>query len=259
MLIRGVRIGALIIMVVLTAVWTSPVRATVEDLMSEGEKHFRHRMDLSRAEKSAELFRRAMKLSPGDPEPAWKLARSICWIAEKTKDDKKRRLAITWEAVQAARAAVALAPDQAPPHFFLGLSWVYYGDTKGLYEVASRWKEVKAEFEKVIELDPGFMGGASYMLLARAYYYVPAFMGGGREQALAYYQLALKYGPRQFGTHVYLAEHYIKVGQLDRARALLEQVMAGPPMEGQEPEWEEWKGMAEHFLRKVAEKEARRK
>jgi tetratricopeptide (TPR) repeat protein len=205
------------------------------------------------------LFRQAMKLSPGDPEPAWKLARSLCWLAEKTKDDKKRRLAISSEAVKAAQTAVVLAPDQAAPHFFLGLSWVYYGDTRGIYEVASRWKEVKAEFEKVIELDPGFMGGASYMLLARAYYYVPAFMGGGREHALEYYHKALKYGPRQFGTHIYLAEHYINEGELDKARALLEQVLTGPPMEGQEPEWEEWKGEAIHYMKKIAEKEGKRK
>lgn len=257
MFFRLLQIIVLVLLVALLTVWAAPVCATVDDLMSQGEKLFRNRMDLSQAEKSAALFRQAMKMEPGDPEPAWKLARSLCWLAEKTKDDKKRRLAISSEAVKAAQTAVALAPDQAAPHFFLGLSWVYYGDTKGIYEVASRWKEVKAEFEKVIELEPGYMGGASYMLLARAYYYVPEFMGGGREHALEYYQKALEYGPRQFGTHIYLAEHYINEGDLYRARELLKQVLAGPPMEGQEPEWEEWKGEAEHYMRKVKEKEAR--
>lgn len=256
MLIRLLKIFVLAVLTILITVWAAPVLASVEDLMAEGEIHFRHRPDLAQAEKSAELFRQAMKQSPGDPEPAWKLARSLCWLAEKAKN-KKRRLEISMEAIKAAQTAVALAPDQAPPHFFLGLSYVYYGDAKGIYEVACRWKEVKVEFEKVIELDPGYLGGASYMLLARAYYYVPAFMGGGRDHALDYYQKALKYGPRQYGTHIYLAEHYINQGDLGKARELLEQVMAGPPMEGQEPEWEEWKGEAEHYLRKVKEKEAR--
>jgi tetratricopeptide (TPR) repeat protein len=180
-------------------------------------------------------------------------------MSEKTHDNKPKRLALATEAMEAAQKAAALAPDRVEPHFFLGLAYIYYGDAKGIFEVAHRWPEAKAEFDRVLELDPGYLGGAAYTLLGRFYYYVPEMIGGSRAKALDYYAKALHYGPRQFGTHIYLAEHYINEGQLDKARALLEQVMTGPPMEGQEPEWEEWKPEAEHYLRKVAEKEAKKK
>ena len=71
-LIRVARIVALIMIMGLIIVWAAPALANVGDLMSRGEKHFRNRMDLTEAEKSAELFRQAIKLNPGDPEPAWK-------------------------------------------------------------------------------------------------------------------------------------------------------------------------------------------
>ena len=237
--------------------WAIPALGAGESFMKQGEELFKQRTDVAKAEQSAVKFRQAIKLRPNDPEAYWKLARSLCWVAEQTHDNKSKRLKDSTEAMNAGLKAVELAPNSAAAHFFLGLSYVYYGDTKGIFEVAGRWKEVKYEFEKVIELEPGFLGGAAYMLLGRAYYYVPGFMGGGRQNALDYYQKALHYGPRQFGTHVYLAEHYINNGELEKARALLQQVLDGPPMKGQEPEWEEWKPEAEHYMRKIAEKEAK--
>ena len=74
---------------------------------------------------------------------------------------------------------------------------------------------------------------------------------GDKEKAVAYLKKAIKYGPRRWINHLYLAEVYMEMGREDEARVLLHEVLSGPAESGLEPEDKEWKGEARHLLSKL--------
>lgn len=221
--------------------------AASRDVMSRADALWPGRADLAKAIKGADLYRELSKQEPDNFEAAWKLSRNLCWIAEHTKDERK--LAAATEAVEAAKRALKLKPQKPDGHFFLALSYGYYGHARGFLKSMFLAKTIEEEFNKVIEIEPGYRGGAAYTALGRGYFFLPGFL----DKSIEYYETALKYGPRVFGTHLFLAEAYMKAGRKKEARALLNGILAGPAKPGQEPEYEEWKGEAEYLMRKLDE------
>lgn len=205
------------------------------------------RKNLLKIKTASKHYREIIAAEHSNYEAYWKLARNLCWIAEHTKDEE--RLNAAREAVEAAKNAVALKPDDPAGHFYLGLAYGYFGHSRGVLSSLFLIKPVEDSFKRVIELEPGFEGGAAYTALGRGYFFWP----GHLDEAIAYFNKALKYGPKVFGTHLFLAEAYMKAGEKERARKLLEGILKGPAQPGQEPEYEEWRGEAEYLMRKLDE------
>ncbi|MEW5725181.1 MAG: tetratricopeptide repeat protein, partial [Thermodesulfobacteriota bacterium] len=205
------------------------------------------RMDVAQGEKGAALYRKALENDPNHFEAAWKLSRNLCWVAEHVKGDK--RLKAATEAVEAAKKAVELRPDDPAGYFFLGLSYGYYGEAKGFLKTMFLAKPIEEAFNKVLELDPTYQCGGAYVALGRGYYFLPGYM----DRAVEYYRKAMDICPLVFGAHLFLAQAYIKKGRKEEARALLNRILEGPSEPGWEPEYKEWREEAEYYLIKVRE------
>ena len=220
-----------------------------QNFLSRADAVYGQRADLSKAFQAADLYRQAMAADSHKEEPAWKLARALCWIADRCPKDQQ--LAVSEEAVAAAKRAVAINPENPHGHFWLGIAYGFYGGAKGIFKSLSLVDPIMNEMEKVIALDPSCEGGGAYMVLGRLNFFKPAFLGGDKEKAVAYLKKAIKYGPRRWINHLYLAEVYMEMGREDEARVLLHEVLSGPAESGLEPEDKEWKGEARHLLSKL--------
>jgi tetratricopeptide (TPR) repeat protein len=228
---------------------TNPVRA--ENLMARADAYWPGRADVAKALAGAEIYRKILAEEPGNFEAAWKLSRNMCWVAEHSKGDRREWAAE--EAVLAAQTALKIDPDKVHGHFFLGVSYGYYGHAKGVFQSLALVGPIMDAMDKVLEIDPGFQCGAAYVALGRAYFFAPRVMGGGVDKAIRYYKKALKYCPNVQGTHLFMAEAYIKLGEKEKARKLLNGILAGLAVPGWEPEYEEWRGEAEYWMKKVNE------
>ncbi len=103
--------------------------------------------------KATLAYRAALKLEPGNYDAHWRLARALVDAATLETDAAKKKTLLT-EAQDRARAAVRSNPDGAKGHTFVAivvgkLALYHGGRTK--VELS---KEVKAEAEKAIALDP---------------------------------------------------------------------------------------------------------
>jgi len=219
------------------------------DLLAKADALYQEREDLAKANQAADLYRQAMEVDPDQARSAWKLTRVLCWIIDRSPEDHREALAK--EALAAAKEAVRLAPDDARTHFWLGLAYVYYAETKGILQGLSLKKPILEAMETAIRLDPAFEGGAPYMVLGRLYFSIPMLLGGSKSKATDYLEKAIQLGPRRWINHIYLAECYIHEGREDEARQLLNQVLAGPPEDELTAEYQDWKRHAERLLKKL--------
>ncbi|MCB2186092.1 MAG: TRAP transporter TatT component family protein [Deltaproteobacteria bacterium] len=239
----------LIAVALLAAVAGSALAATPEEMIAQADQLYAERADVAKAEQAAQLYEQALAADPRSEDAAWKLARTEYYLGNKAPKDQKE--AIFQKGVDAAKKAVAINPKSVPGHFWLGVCYGVYGNAKGIMSSLSLVDPIKEEMETVLKLDPNYEGGGPQRVLGRLYFKLPGLMGGDNDKAVAYLQEAIKLGPTRWLNQLYLAEVYADLGKKDEAKALLEQVIAGPAPQGLEPEYQDWKALAEKQLKEL--------
>ena len=108
--------------------------------------------------KALEHYQAALKLEPANGEALWKASRAMVDIADiipaTDKDVKERQQKLYTDATGLARKAVAALPNDTWSHFQLAASNGKRLLMLGKKEQINASKEVRAEIDKAIELDP---------------------------------------------------------------------------------------------------------
>jgi len=224
-----------------------PALAAPQALLDQAAAAYAQRADQAQAKQAVELYAQALAADTKSEEAAWKLSRAWYWVGSHLADDQA--MEPFEKAVEAAKQAVAINPDSLPGHYWLGVAYASYGRVKGVMKSLSLLDPIKEEMAWVIKKDAGYEAGGAYRVLGRLYYKVPALMGGGTGKSLDNLKLAVQHGPQRWLNHIYLAETLLKDGKQAEAKALLEQVVAGPAEAGLEPEYADWKTEAQRLLK----------
>jgi tetratricopeptide (TPR) repeat protein len=216
------------------------------ELMEKADQLYLQRAEKGKAAEAARIYEAILKADPGNSEAAWKRSRTLFWVGGHSPEEK--RLEIYSQAVEAAKQAIKSDPKSVDGHFWLGANYGFYGNAKGVMESLSLIDPIKEEMAAVMELDPVYAHGGPDRVLGRLYFKVPGLFGGDNDLAMEHLEKAIKAGPNYFLNHIYLAEVYLDEDKKDKARALLQKVVAGPPTKGMEPEYVDWKATAQKML-----------
>jgi len=109
----------------------------------------------------------------------------------------------------------------------------WYGNNLGRYlefhpitAVMGGMKDVRASFERAIELDPKYLAGGPWRALGSFLAQVPSALGGDIDQAEAAYRTAISFGEDYLENRVDLAEYVLKPkGDLEEFCSLLHSVL----------------------------------
>lgn len=134
---------------------------------------------------------------------------------------------------KAAKAALALDPDDDDALFWDMAHLACIGRTKGVMSSLFMLPELKAGLERVLALNPDHHYARD--TLAKVYHQVPGVMGGSDEKAEALLLEVLRRDPKFTSTMVTLAQLYIDEGRYDEARAWLQKVLAMKSSESSVP------------------------
>jgi tetratricopeptide (TPR) repeat protein len=124
---------------------------------------------------------------------------------------------------EAAKRAVALAPNNAVAHFWYGTNTARWGQTKGVMRSLFLLPTVKQEIKTVLELDPTFP--PVYSLAGNVYLEVPGLLGGDLDKGEEMFRKGLELDPKFTSARVGLARTLIKKSRLPEARRELEAVL----------------------------------
>lgn len=221
-----------------------------EELIAQGDKLYAEMKDMATAEEARAKYQE-VAAKVGGYEAFWKLARILYYIGDKT-EGKKERMVVFSQGVYFAKRAVELEPEKPDGHYWLGVNYGVYGETKGVLKSLSLVKPIKNAMNKVIELDRGYEDGGPDRVLGRVYFKLPGIAGGSKKKSLEHLLKSKELGPNDPLTRCYLADTLLSQEDVAKAREELEFVLNMEP----DPRWisgvEECKEEAKIMLQKKA-------
>jgi tetratricopeptide (TPR) repeat protein len=214
---------------------------TAADYIRQGDEYYA-KFDNAQARQE---YLKAVKEEPGNYEALWKTSRAYYDVADQmtvaNKKEAEEQRALYGEAMRYARQAIKADPNDASGHFFLSAAWGKYVLTQGKKEQVSAAKQIKAEIEKAIELDPNNdlayhalgrwqrrmaeIGGAQRFFGGILYGNIPK---GSYEEAVKDFQKAIELNPKYCNNYLELGRTYLDMKKYDLAKQEFEKTLEAP-------------------------------
>lgn len=220
-----------------------------KELISQGDKLYSEMTEMASAKEALEKYREALSKTDDKYEAYWRISRILYYIGAHT-DKKKEKRTIFLQGIYYAKKAVELEPEKSDGHYWLGVNNGVYGETRGVLKSLRLVKPIKRAMNKVVELDRGYEDGGADRVLGRVYFKLPGFAGGDKKISLEHLLKSKEFGPEDVVTRLYLADTYLALKEVEKARSELEYVLAMEP----DPLWitgvDEYKEEAKERLKK---------
>jgi tetratricopeptide (TPR) repeat protein len=136
------------------------------------------------------------------------------------------RLAAYEHGSEVARRAIALAPGSDAAHLWYAINTGRWAETRGVMRALAALAVIREESQTVLRLNPANVDGL--IVAGGLAADVPAFMGGDRPKAEAYFKRALEIDPHHTGARLELARLYVATKRWTEARRELQQVIEEP-------------------------------
>lgn len=219
------------------------------DLIRLADDAYAQRTDPAFAGLALETYEQAIAADSVSPEAAWKAARAAWWVGE-FSETKKFKTQFFQQGINFAKTALERDPDCAEAHFWLGVNYGSFGETRGVLKSLFLVKPIREAMENVLRLNEQIAGGGAHRVLGVVDYKVPGFAGGNRRRSLERLQKAKEIDPSDPFNLYYLAEYYATIGQVEKAKAAIADLEAAPVPDHLAPEWELTKTKADALSRR---------
>jgi tetratricopeptide (TPR) repeat protein len=216
-------------------------------LLQQGDDLYAQRGDLAKAKEALAKYQAALAAGEDAYGVNWRLSRVEYWIGDHTAD-KTAKKQIFQQGIEHAKKAIELGPNKVEGHFWLGVCYGVYGEAKGVLKSLSLVKPIKEEMRRVLQIDPAYDKGGADRILGRVYHEVPGIAGGSEKKSLEHLLKAVEYGPRVGLNLLYLADTYISLDQIEKARETLEYILTMEPEPELIPETMEERAQARQRL-----------
>lgn len=236
----------------LLALAVSAPAQSVADLIKTGDDAKDQRNDAL----ALESYLAALQLEPGNYEALWKASSAMVDIGDlvdvKAPGGLEKQTKLYKDAADYARKAVAANPDDTNGHFQLSAALGMYALGLGNKEKIAMSKEIKAEIEKAIELDPendgayhalgrwhrtiAEIGGAKRLFGSILYGKMPK---GTNEEALVFLRKAIEIKPEYINHHLELGRTCLVAGDYQEAAAEFQKCLDLPETTGKDAMYKE--------------------
>ncbi len=199
-----------------------------QDLIAQGDKLYSEMKDLETAKKALALYQKSLSVAENKYESYWKIARINYYIGSNTEKKKQKKI-IFAQGIYNANRAIGLEPEKPDGHFWHGVNNGVFGAAKGVLKSLSLVKPIKKAMNKVIELNREYEDGGPDRVLGRLYFRLPGIAGGSKKKSLVHLLKSKELGPSEVKTRIYLADTYLALKEIDKAREELEYVLSLEP------------------------------
>ncbi len=212
-------------------------------------------------ETALENYRQAYDSDTSSYEAAWKLSRAYVDVGE-SSEDKDKRKSYFQKGAEFARRAVELNPEGAKGHLFMSVALGRVALDAGPKERVRLSKQVKAEVDRALELDPNddvawHVLGRWHRKLATLSWiekkFADIFLGGvpkeaSVEKAVDCFKKAVEIKPESIQHHFELGVTYEKLDKKALAIEQFEKVLELPVTDAADPEHQQ---KAKEWLEKL--------
>jgi len=196
-----------------------------EDLISQGDKLYADMADMAAAKQARENYQKAILEAEDKYEVYWRLSRIQYYIGSRL-ESKQAKKTVFQLGIDYAKKAIVLEPEKPDAYYWLGVNYGVYGEARGVMKSLFLVDDIKEAMNKVIELDRTYEDGGPDRVLGRVYFKVPGIAGGSKKKSLEHLLKSIEIGPEDPLTRVYLADTYLALKEVEKARAELEYVLS---------------------------------
>ncbi len=189
------------------------------ELIKQADNLYKQRDDLAKLREGIALLRRARSANNKNFDSAWKLAQFNYFLGDRTTDDKESERAFK-EGVIAAKTAINLDQSKPDGYFWLGAN-LGGQSKKDVLSGATNVGEIKKNMEKVIEIQPNYLGGAAFDALAQVELNT-RLMGGSADKAVELAEKGVAMEKDNSMLRATLAEAYLATNKKDEAKKQLD-------------------------------------
>jgi tetratricopeptide (TPR) repeat protein len=220
-----------------------------DDLISQADKLYSEMKDMETAQEALAKYRLALNEAENKYEAYWKISRIHYYIGSRTESKKDKKIIFS-QGIYYAKKAIEQEPEKPDGYYWLGVNYGVYGEARGVMKSLFLVDDIKKAMNKVIELNREYEDGGPDRVLGRVYFKVPGIAGGSKKKSLEHLLKSKEFGPEDPLTRVYLADTYLALKEVEKARAELDYVLS---LED-DPRWvagvEETKEDAKEILKK---------
>jgi hypothetical protein len=159
----------------------------------------------------------------------WRLSRAFFFVGQSETGSAGYAAGI-----KAGKEATRVAGQSVEGRFWLGVNLALFAESIGGIRGALALLSARSELGRAVGIREAYHGAGPLRVLGRLEHKAPWFLGGDRKRGLGYLNRALQLAPRNTVTLLYAAELANEMGDVDRAVALLEIVLAVEP----DPDWQ---------------------
>ena len=221
-----------IIVLSILLIFSFSLFAAEGDIFKKVDELYQQRMNVENLKKGISILEDYLKKNPNSYEAAWRL--SMFYYSLGDKSPKNKKLSIYDKAVKMGKLAVKLNDKRVEGHFWLGVAYGKYGETKGVMKSLFLVKPIKKEMKKVLEIDENYECGGVYRVLGRLYFKVPGLFGGSKSKSLKYLLKEKEMCPSNPLGRYYLADTLRKKGKKKEAIKELEWIIN---LKNVDPRW----------------------
>jgi FimV-like protein len=194
-------------------------------------------------EKALQKYLEALAVEPNNAEILWRISRAYVDIGEHlptaTEAQKQAQLQHYEQAAEYARQAIRANPQHSMAYTRRAIAYGRIALFRGVWESLDLVKQVKADLEKALELDPA--NDVAHYVLARTHARVserprvfrwPLGLGWANlNEAIRHYETAIRLKPDFIMYRLDCARAYLEADTPDKARMHLAQIAALPTLD----------------------------
>lgn len=195
--------------------------------ISQSETLFKQREDPAKLQEAVNVLGKVRDWQQPNFEVEWRFARYNYFLGKQAKDQKEAQ-AIFTRGRDSGKIAADKEPSRVEGHFWFGANLGELGRMDPMVTGLRTAGEIRAEMNKVIEIDPSYQLSSAYDALA-VVELETKLAGGSPQKAADLIEKALATEHRNFNLHLHLATAYLALGKDDEARKQLDHVLAMKP------------------------------
>lgn len=220
----GVRSPALLFMLLAVALAFAPAAGADEASEARTLLATWHQ-EPARIDRARALLEGAAAARPS-AETLTELARAWFLTGDIRARSDADRLGAYERGAEAARRAIALAPNSDQAHLWFALNTGRFAETRGAMKALGMLPTIREASDTVLRLNPRNVDGL--ILAGGILAEVPRLMGGDRARAEAQFKRALEVDPHKTAARIELARLYIAMKRWAEARRELQRVLEEP-------------------------------
>jgi len=220
-----------------------------KELIAQADALYAEMKDMATAQEALNKYMAAALKADDKHEVYWKISRMHYYIGSHTESNKDKKTIFS-QGIYYAKKAVESKPDRPDGYYWLGVVDGVYGEARGVLKSLFLVDDIKEAMNKVIEIDRSYEDGGPDRVLGRVYFKLPGFAGGDKKKSLEHLLKSKEFGPNDPVTRIYLADTYLELKEVDKARAELEFVLNLPSNSRWISGVDEYKAQAQEMLKK---------